>query len=90
MLFSFFGQGDYNFLRGDIKIEKQTKHDTEHRNYLTLFCRPFQESGLESADENMFAFSFAMTFDNAGNISNSCKNILQALTFFFHSLDRRR
>lgn len=64
-------------------MEKQTKHDTEHRDYVTPFCRPFQKSGLENADENMFTFSFEMTFDNAGNISNSCKNILAGHDIFF-------
>lgn len=64
-------------------MEQQTKHDTEHRNYVTPFCRAFQKCGLENVDENMFAFSFEMTFDNANNISNSHTNILAVHAIFF-------
>lgn len=64
------------------KMEQQTKHDTEHRNYMTPFCRAFQKCGLEYADENLFAFSSEMTFDNAGNISSSRTNILAGHAIF--------
>lgn len=80
--FPFLASKTITFQVVTSKMEKQTKHDTEHCNYVTPYCQAFQKHGFENADENMFAFSFAMTFDNDGNISNSRTNILAGHAIF--------